>query len=99
MKYNKNRRHLDNPGIKNIMSTLDATMKFYKKSVLQGMEAKKRHKTTKEKEPINVEIAFMQSIITDRKAFYSGIDKSMQKLLRKDRKEPMMKLFSKETIC
>ena len=41
MKYNENRRHLYNPGIKKFMSTLDATMKFYKKSVLQDMEVQK----------------------------------------------------------
>ena len=49
IKYTENRRHLDNPGIKKFMSTLDATMKFYKKSVLQDMEVQKRHKTTKGK--------------------------------------------------
>lgn len=95
MKYNENRRHLDNPGIKKFMSTLDATMKFYKKSVLQDMEAQKRHKTTKEKESIDADIAFMQSMITDRKASYSGIDKVNAKVVEKRQKRTYDEAFPK----
>ncbi|RXG55605.1 hypothetical protein Avbf_09894, partial [Armadillidium vulgare] len=80
------------------MSTLDATMKFYKKSVLQDMEAQKRHKTTKEKESINADIAFMQSMITDRKASYSGIDKVNAKVVEKRQKRTYDEAFPKETI-
>lgn len=95
MKYNENRRHLDNPGIKKFMSTLDATMKFYKKSVLQDMEAQKLHKTTKEKESIDADIAFMQSMITDRKASYSGIDKVNAKVVEKRQKRTYDEAFPK----
>ncbi|KAL7639231.1 UNVERIFIED_CONTAM: hypothetical protein RMT77_010765 [Armadillidium vulgare] len=95
MKYNENRRHLDNPGIKKFMSTSDATMKFYKKSVLQDMEAQKRHKTTNEKESIDADIAFMQSMITDRKASYSGIDKVNVKVVKKRQKRTYDEAFPK----
>ncbi|RXG72673.1 hypothetical protein Avbf_02847 [Armadillidium vulgare] len=77
------------------MSTLDATMKFYKKSVLQDMEAQKRHKTTKEKESIDADIAFMQSMITDRKASYSGIDKVNAKVVEKRQKRTYDEAFPK----
>ena len=93
MKYNENRRHLDNPGIKKFMSTLDATMKFYKKSVLQDMEVQKQHKTTKEKE--SMRILQKESMITDRKASYSGIDKAHSKVVEKRQKRTYDKAFPK----
>ncbi|RXG67584.1 hypothetical protein Avbf_08308 [Armadillidium vulgare] len=91
MKCNENRRHLDKPGIKKFMSTLD-------KSVLQDMKAQKRHKTTKKKESIDADIAFMKSMILTGKHLIQELTKSMQMLSRKSRKEPMTKLFPKETI-
>ncbi|KAL7640503.1 UNVERIFIED_CONTAM: hypothetical protein RMT77_008778 [Armadillidium vulgare] len=95
MKYNEDQRHLDNPGIKKFMSTLDATMKFYKNSVLQDMESQKRYKTTKEKESIYADIAFMQSMITDRKASYSGNDKVNAKAVEKRQKRTYDEAFPK----
>ena len=65
MKYNESRSNFKNPGIQTIISTLDDTMKFYKKSVLEDMAARKRYKSNVEIKAIDAEIAFMKSKITE----------------------------------
>ena len=95
MKYNESRRNLENPGIKKFVSTLDDNMKFYKKSVLEDMAASKRYKSNVEIKAIDADIAFMKSMLTDRKASYAGIDKITERSTERRQKRTHDEAFLK----
>ena len=83
MKLNNCRRNLDNPKIKKFMSELNTTMKFYKNTILKDLEGNKNYKTVREKEMLELDIAFMKSMMSDRIASYSGIDKMATEISNK----------------
>ena len=93
MKYNESRSNFKNPGIQTIISTLDDTMKFYKKSVLEDMAARKRYKSNVEIKAIDAEIAFMKSMLSDRKASNAGIDKITERSTERRQKRTHDKAF------
>ena len=77
------RRREDEPRIIKLKSELNLTMKFYKNTVLTDIVAKKKGITKVEQDAIDVDIEFMKSMLNDRVATYSGLDKVVTEKTKK----------------
>ena len=84
IKVNKDTRNIQNPAIATFQSDLEKTMRLYRNSVLKDMAATKKGKTPKEIDAINHDIEFMKSMMSDRKASYSRIDKAVTKIQQRE---------------
>ena len=83
MKLKDYRRREDEPRIIKFKSELNLTMKFYKNTVLKDMAAKKKGIAKVEQDAIDVDIEFMKSMLNDRVATYSGLDKVVTEKTKK----------------
>ena len=63
------------PGVIKFKSTLNLTMRFFRKTVLKDMAAEKKGKALHEQEAIDNDTFTMNSMMSDRIASYSGVDK------------------------
>ncbi|KAG7156171.1 hypothetical protein Hamer_G029941 [Homarus americanus] len=89
MKKNEDRRRADDPGIMKFKSELSLTMKFYKNTVFKDMAAAKKGKTQAEQDAIDTDILFMKSMLSDRVATYSGVNKVLKEKVQERQKRQM----------
>ena len=73
----------DHPKVKIFKKKLNHTMPFYKRNVIKNMEESKKGKTQVEIMAIDEDIAFMNSMLTDRSAQYSVCDKITPSVINK----------------
>ena len=94
IKVNKDTRNIQSPAVATFQSDLEKTMRLYRNSVLKDMAATKKGKTPKKFDAINHNIEFMKSMMSDRKASYSRIDKAVTKQIQQREERNKQKLNS-----
>ena len=72
-------------------------MKFYKKTVLKDIAAKKKGITKVEQNAIDIDIEFMKSMLNDRVATYSGLDNEVTEKTKKQIERQKHHLEREET--
>ena len=74
LKLNRNRRHRENKKLAEFQEKLEKTMPFWPKEVVEVMAKSRRGKSDIEKQAIDNDIKFLESMMTDRVASYGNID-------------------------